>query len=291
MTSAADGTYTNTIAAGALQTDLGNSPADATADVTFTTGGSCTQLLLDPGFEATDNSAFPYTNPNWDSTSTNFGTAFCDLGCGDGGGTAGQHAGTFWAWLGGAPAGSPEDATISQAVVIPSGDTRFLNFWLWVGAIGDGSTNLDVSVDGNVVTSFPEPAAAEAGYTQRGIDISTFADGRLAHDRVLVYRRERHGLELQRRRRHDRLHAGTADQSAAESASGLWCGNASPPLIDFGRAAPGGLLREASFFVRQSNPSAKIGSGSVAFGSDSNAPISAAAPRTRAKPEPRWSFA
>jgi hypothetical protein len=28
-----------------------------------------------------------------------------------------------------------------------------------------------------VVTSFPEPAAAEAGYTQRGIDISTFADG------------------------------------------------------------------------------------------------------------------
>ncbi|MET0231162.1 MAG: hypothetical protein ABW186_09555 [Rhodanobacteraceae bacterium] len=180
VTSAADGTYTNTIAAGALQTDLGNSAADATADVTFGPAGSCTpaQLLLDPGFEATDNSALPYTNPNWDSTSANFGSSFCDAaGCGDGGGTAAPHAGTFWAWMGGAPAGAPEDATVSQAVVIPSGDTRFLNFWLWIGAIGDGSTNMDVSVDGNVVTSFPEPVDAEAGYTQRGVDISSFADG------------------------------------------------------------------------------------------------------------------
>jgi hypothetical protein len=179
VTSAADGTYTNTIAAGALETDLGNSPADATADVTFGPAGACTpaQLLQDPGFEATDNSALPYTNPNWDSTSTNFGTAFCDSGCGDGGGTAAPHAGDFWAWLGGAPAETPEDATVSQAVVIPAGDTRFLNFWLWIGAIGDGSTNMDVTVDGTVVTSFPEPVDAEAGYTQRGVDISSFADG------------------------------------------------------------------------------------------------------------------
>ena len=60
--------------------------------------------------------------------------------------------------------------------MIPSGSNRFLNFWLWIGAIGDGSTNMDVLIDGNVITSFPEPGAAEAGYTQRGIDISTFAD-------------------------------------------------------------------------------------------------------------------
>jgi hypothetical protein len=39
VTSATDGTYTNTIAAGSLQTDLGNSAADATADLTVTTGG------------------------------------------------------------------------------------------------------------------------------------------------------------------------------------------------------------------------------------------------------------
>ena len=178
VTAAADGTYTNTIPAGSLQTDLGNSPADATADVTFATGGACSpaQLLLDPGFEATDASAgFPYTNPDWTSTSDNFGTAFCDVNCGGDGVSAVPHDGAFWAWLGGAQ--NPEVGTVSQDVVIPAGDTRFLNFWLFIGAIGDGSSNMDVSVDGNVITSFPEPAAAEAGYTQRGVDISNFADG------------------------------------------------------------------------------------------------------------------
>jgi hypothetical protein len=178
VTSTEAATYTNTISAGSLQTDLGNSPADATADLTVTDGGTCspTQLLQDPGFEATDNSGFPYTNPNWDGTSTNFGSPFCDSGCGDGGGSAGVHAGTFWAWLGGAGP-VPETSTVTQDVVIPAGDTRFLNFWLWIGAIGDGTTNLDVAVDSTVLTSFPEPAAAEAGYTQRGIDVSSFADG------------------------------------------------------------------------------------------------------------------
>ena len=172
------GTYTNVIAAGSLQTDLGNSPADATADLTVTDGGTCSpaQLMQDPGFEATDNSGLPYTNPNWDGTSTNFGSPFCDLGCGNGGGTAGVHAGTFWTWLGGAGPVA-ETSAVTQDVVIPTGDTRFLNFWLWIVAIGDGTTNMDVAVDGTVLTSFPEPAAAEAGYTQRGIDVSSFADG------------------------------------------------------------------------------------------------------------------
>ena len=146
--------------------------------MTFATGGACSpaQLLLDPGFEATDASAgFPYTNPDWTSTSDNFGTAFCDVNCGGDGVSAVPHDGAFWAWLGGAQ--NPEVGTVSQDVVIPAGDTRFLNFWLFIGAIGDGSSNMDVSVDGNVITSFPEPAAAEAGYTQRGVDISNFADG------------------------------------------------------------------------------------------------------------------
>ena len=170
VTSATADTYTNTIAAGSLQTDLGNSDADATADLTVTDGGTCTQPLQDPSFEASLTGTGP-----WDSTSTNFGTALCDVAsCGDGGGTASPRTGSVWAWLGGAQA--PETATISQDVVIPSGSNRFLNFWLWIGAIGDGSTNMDVLVDGNVITSFPEPATAEAGYTQRGVDISTFAD-------------------------------------------------------------------------------------------------------------------
>jgi hypothetical protein len=188
VTSAAAGTYSNVIVAGSLQTDLGDSTADATADLVVTDSGSCNpvQLLQDPGFELTDNSDFPYTNPVWAGTSTNFVTPFCDVaGCSSGGGTALPHNGTFWAWLGGA---GPvvETSTTSQSVIIPSGETRFLNFWLWIGAIGDGSTNLDVLVDANVVTSFPEPAVEEAGYTQRGIDVSAFADG-VAHTIEFVY--------------------------------------------------------------------------------------------------------
>jgi hypothetical protein len=179
VTSAIAGTYTNTIPAGALQTDLGNSTADAARDLTVTDPLVCNpvQLLQDSGFELTDNSAFPYTNPFWNGTSTNFGTPFCDeAGCGNGNGTALPHGGLFWAWLGGAGA-MPETGTASQNVIIPAGQARFLNFWLWISAIGDASTNLDVSVDSTVVASIPEPAAAEAGYTQRSVDVSVFADG------------------------------------------------------------------------------------------------------------------
>jgi len=188
VTSAAAGTYSNVIVAGSLQTDLGDSAADATADLIVTDSGSCNpvQLLQDPGFELTDNSSAPYTNPVWDGTSTTFVTPFCDvLGCGNGGGSASPHGGTFWAWLGGVGPVA-ETSTTSQSVIIPAGETRFLNFWLWIGAIGDGSTNLDVLVDATVVTSFPEPAVEEAGYTQRGIDVSAFADG-AAHTIEFVY--------------------------------------------------------------------------------------------------------
>jgi hypothetical protein len=181
VTSATAGTYTNTIAAGTLQTDAGNSTADATADLAVSDGGACDpiQLLQDPGFEATDNtSGFPYVNPDWTSASTNFGTVFCDLACSqDGGAADAPRTGTFWSWFGGAGGLDAETSTLSQAVVIPSGSTRFLNFWLWIGAVAGGTSNLDVDVDGTVITSFPEPVDAEAGYTQRGIDVSSFADG------------------------------------------------------------------------------------------------------------------
>jgi hypothetical protein len=175
VTSAADGTYTNTIPAGGLQTDLGNSPADASADVTFTTGGTCdpAQLIEDPSFEASITGAGP-----WSTTSSNFGTVFCDeASCGNGGGTAAPHTGTVWAWFGGA-AGAAEIGTATQSVTIPAGDSRFLNFWLWISSVGPGGGSfLNVNIDGNTVQTFAEPSDAEAGYTQRSIDVSSFADG------------------------------------------------------------------------------------------------------------------
>lgn len=171
------GGYTNSIAAGALATSVGNNVADASADL-FVVDAACdpVQLLEDPGIEATATGQSPYTNPFWGSSSTNFGTVFCDAaGCTDGGGTAGPHGGAFWAWFGGA--GQPETSTMDQEVVIPAGSSRYLNFWLWIGAVGDGSSSLDVAIDNQNVATFDEPTEAEAGYTSRSADVSAFADG------------------------------------------------------------------------------------------------------------------
>ena len=129
------------------------------------------QLLQDTSFEASLAGGAP-----WDSTSSNFGTALCDVaGCGNGGGTATPRTGDVWAWFGGIA--DAEIATASQAVTIPSGGTRFLNFYLWIGSAAGAAGNMDVKVDSNVVASFPEPAAPEAGYTLRSVDVSAFADG------------------------------------------------------------------------------------------------------------------
>ena len=129
------------------------------------------QLLQDTSFEASLAGGAP-----WNSTSSNFGTALCDVaGCGNGGGTATPHTGDVWAWFGGIA--DAEIATASQAVTIPSGGTRFLNFYLWIGSAAGAAGNMDVKVDSNVVASYPEPATPEAGYTLRSIDVSAFADG------------------------------------------------------------------------------------------------------------------
>lgn len=135
-------------------------------------GAPAANPVQDSSFEASLDGSGP-----WASTSTTFGTALCTAsGCGTGGGSASAHTGAVWVWFGGAPAGTAEDATVSQSVTIPSGSPRYLNFWLWIGAVNGGTSNLDVSVDGTVVASFPEPAEAEAEYTQRSVDISGYAD-------------------------------------------------------------------------------------------------------------------
>lgn len=192
VTSNDEGTYTNLIPASALRTDLGASVDPASADLVVTpaqipdrlfadgfdgSSGQCEpqQLLQDPGFEATDPGDF--VNPFWSSSSTTFGTALCNaITCGDGGGSAFPHAGAFWAWFGGVDHTS-ESASVAQMVAIPTGSARFLNFWLFIGAVGGADANLDVSVDGQPLGSFPEPTVPDGGYLVRSVDVSAFADG------------------------------------------------------------------------------------------------------------------
>jgi len=176
VVSATAATYTNTIPAGALQTDHGASEAAASADLTVTPASGCVpaQLFTDPGLETTNPGTL--VNPSWGGTSTNFGAPFCSVNvCGNFGGTAGPLSGVFWALFGGAN-GQAEDSSMEQTVTIPSSAPRYLNFWLRIGKIGGIGANLDVSVDGTTVATYPEPPSAEASYTQRSVNVSSYAD-------------------------------------------------------------------------------------------------------------------
>ena len=176
VTASAAATYTNVIPAGALQTDHGASAASASADLAVTPASGCSpaQLFADPGFETTDSGTL--VNPSWPGTSTNFGVPFCSVNiCGTYGGTAGPLSGIYWTMFGGAN-GQAEDSTIEQTVTIPSAAPRYVNFWLRIGARGGIGANLVVSVDGTTVATYAEPPSAEGIYTQRSIDVSSYAD-------------------------------------------------------------------------------------------------------------------
>lgn len=133
---------------------------------------ACPQPLLDPGLEGSA----------WTSTSQRFGTALCTTGtCSDATDptTVGPRAGSGWAWFGGTLTGQhAEVSTISQSVVIPTGDPRHLNFFLRRGFTSDPfNAVLEVRVDNQLQRSFDEPASAEASYVVRSVDLSAFANG------------------------------------------------------------------------------------------------------------------
>jgi len=160
---------------------LGGSSADCQPDgipddCQLGGGGTGANVVADPSFEDGTPNSF------WAEASTNFGTPLCDeLGCGNGGGTAGPRTGAWWAWFGGAGT-SFELGSVEQSVVIDSG-TATLEFYLWNGASsGNGVDDLVVSIDGNTVFSVIEgDPAYTGGYTLVQVDVSAYADGN-AHD-------------------------------------------------------------------------------------------------------------
>lgn len=139
------------------------------------------QLLSDPGLEATSiDGGGLGTNPFWGSTSSNFGSVFCNSGaggnCPDDDGTAVPRNGQFFAWFGGIAAA--ETSTLTQTVSIPAGDPRHLNFFLRRSFVSAPlSAVLRIKVDGNTLRTFEEPAAPEADYVARSVDLSAFANG------------------------------------------------------------------------------------------------------------------
>jgi hypothetical protein len=123
---------------------------------------------VDGGFEAGSPSA------TWAEASANFGTPLCSPAtCG----FSGARTGGWWAFFGGTT-GTPETASLQQAVVLGQGAAS-LTFYLWnPESSGNGTDALRVRVDGNQVLSIPAGNAVyAAGYTRVVVDLSAYADG------------------------------------------------------------------------------------------------------------------
>lgn len=129
-------------------------------------------IIQDGSFEAGS------PNPYWQEFSSNFGTPLCTAGtCGTGGGTAGPHTGSWWAWFGGF-LGGPEIGYLRQTVTIPSG-IAVLKYWLWIGtAATSGNDFLDVMIDNTVVAHYTIADQPQfAVYTPVQLNVSQFANG------------------------------------------------------------------------------------------------------------------
>ncbi len=102
------------------------------------------QLFEDPGFEATVD----FENPFWTGFDSGGGTTMCDDTCDDGGSVV-ARTGIWFSWLGGWNV--PNTASLSQSVVFPAGQSRWLNYWM-INQIGvDSTASLKLSIDGTLV--------------------------------------------------------------------------------------------------------------------------------------------
>ncbi|MNU83955.1 hypothetical protein D3C71_736650 [compost metagenome] len=103
------------------------------------------QVLTDPSLEASG----PANSP-WSSTSSNFGTSFCDMaGCGTCGGPCVPNTGAWYAWFGGTT--NAEIGTIAQGFNATTAGAGVLTYYLKVpmkGAIGD---TLSIQMDGTTI--------------------------------------------------------------------------------------------------------------------------------------------
>lgn len=137
------------------------------------TATNATDSIQDGGFEDGTPNSF------WAEASTNFGTPICDAACGLGGGT-GAHSGSFWTWFGGITA--PEEGSMTQSVIFPSGGSALLTFYLEAPTCSAGSGAddfMEITVDGTqaYLVNATSPLCNVVGYTQQSVDLSAYADG------------------------------------------------------------------------------------------------------------------
>ena len=105
------------------------------------------QLFQDPGFEA----SVDYENPFWFSEDSLDETSLCDEFCDDNG-TFVARTGDWFVWFGGWDEANV--AFLSQSVVFPAGQPRWLNYWMVNQIEFDDTASLTLSIDGSVVKTF-----------------------------------------------------------------------------------------------------------------------------------------
>lgn len=103
------------------------------------------QALADPSLEASGPSNTP-----WTSTSSNFGTSFCDGGCGTCGGPCVPNTGSWYAWFGGTS--SAEIGDIAQTFNAATTGIGILTYQLKVPMKGAAGDTLFIQLDGVTVS-------------------------------------------------------------------------------------------------------------------------------------------
>jgi hypothetical protein len=137
-------------------------------------GGTCdpVQLFADPSFEATDGGTG--TNPDWTVDDSVSGTPLCDASCDDGA-TIVARTGDWFVWFGGYT--ETNTGLLSQNVVFPSGQPRWLNYWMINQIAGDPAASLKLSIDATEVATVT-PGSDDSAYTAQTIAIpAQYLDG------------------------------------------------------------------------------------------------------------------
>ncbi|HKE47936.1 MAG TPA: hypothetical protein VKB52_07715 [Rhodanobacteraceae bacterium] len=127
------------------------------------------QLFQDPSFEATVGG----TNAFWTASDSVSGTNLCDSTC-DSGATIVARTGEWFVWFGGWD--QQNTSLLSQSVVFPAGQPRWLNYWMNNQISGDATAVMTLSIDGTSVFTFP--AGGDSDYVAQTFEIpSAYLDG------------------------------------------------------------------------------------------------------------------
>ena len=139
------------------------------------------QVLTDPSLE----SSGPNNTP-WSSTSTTFGTSFCDAAsCGTCGGPCVPNTGSWYAWFGGTT--NAEVGTIAQTFNATASGTGVLTYFLKVPMRGEIGDTLSIIMDG---TTISETATVDSigAYQEVTLDVGNVTMG--SHNLTIRFQKQ-----------------------------------------------------------------------------------------------------